>query len=76
MQNFDLNAFSKNRAIKVLDVGCGTGVFWKKNLSNLNNYNLDVVFTDLPGLMVEKKKKKIQKILKQTKYMKLQMLKI
>ena len=72
LQNFDLNALVK--ILKVLDVGCGIGVF-EKNLSNLNNYNLDVVFTDFTEAMVEKEKENT-KILKQTKYMKLQMLKI
>ena len=46
LDKFDLSVFSSNDSIKILDVGCGTGVFWKKNLEKLNNYNLDVVFTD------------------------------
>ena len=54
--NFDMDALSKKGTIKVLDVGCGTGVFWKKNLNKLNQFNLDTTFTDYTEAMVEKEK--------------------
>ena len=54
---YDLSQFQKNNdVIKVLDVGCGTGVFWKKNEENFKKYNLDIVFTDATSAMVEKEK--------------------
>ncbi len=56
LDKFDLSVFSSNDSIKILDVGCGTGVFWKKNQEKLNNYNLDIVFTDYTEAMVEKQK--------------------
>ncbi len=54
LNNFDMSIFSKDRPIKVLDVGCGTGVFWKKNIQKLNQFKLDVVFTDFTQAMVDK----------------------
>ena len=54
---YDLSEFEKNNnAIKILDIGCGTGVFWKKNKDNFNKYNLDITFTDATPAMVEKEK--------------------
>lgn len=54
---YDLSEFEKdNRQIRVLDVGCGTGVFWKKNIKNFEKYNLDITFTDATEAMVEKEK--------------------
>ncbi len=54
---YDLSEFEKNKdEIKVLDVGCGTGVFWKKNIDKFNKFNLNVTFTDATAAMVEKEK--------------------
>ena len=54
---YDLSELEKsNNVIKVLDIGCGTGVFWKKNQNNFNKYNLDITFTDATSAMVEKEK--------------------
>jgi len=54
---YDLNELKNNKdPIKVLDVGCGTGVFWKKNVENFNKFELDVTFTDATSAMVEKEK--------------------
>ena len=54
---YDLSELEKsNNVIKVLDIGCGTGVFWKKNKDNFNKYNLDITFTDATSAMVEKEK--------------------
>ena len=52
---YDLSVF-KDQEIKVLDIGCGTGVFWKKNAEKFNKYKLDIVFTDFSEAMVEKEK--------------------
>lgn len=44
---YDLSEFKKeNHEIKILDIGCGTGVFWKKNIDNFKKYKLDITFTD------------------------------
>ena len=54
---YDLSEFKKdNNEIKILDIGCGTGVFWKKNLNNFQNYKLDITFTDATEAMIEKQK--------------------
>ena len=49
-----MSVFLKDKPIKILDVGCGTGVFWKKNVQKLNQFKLDVVFTDFTQAMVDK----------------------
>ena len=54
--NFDMSVFSNKDSIKILDVGCGTGVFWKKNLNKLNDFKLDTVFTDYTEAMIAKEK--------------------
>ena len=53
---YDLSKFDKNKELKILDVGGGTGIFWKKNIENFKKYNLDIVFTDATSAMVEKEK--------------------
>ena len=54
---YDLSEFEKNNdEIKVLDIGCGTGVFWKKNINNFKKYKLDITFTDATEAMVEKER--------------------
>ena len=54
---YDLSEFEKNNyEIKVLDIGCGTGVFWKKNIDNFKKYNLDITFTDATSAMIDKEK--------------------
>lgn len=55
LNQYDLSSF-KNKEIKILDVGCGTGVFWKKNIKEFNKYKLDIIFTDFSEAMVEKEK--------------------
>tara|TARA_B100000989_G_scaffold286033_1_gene254294 strand:+ start:1463 stop:2284 length:822 start_codon:yes stop_codon:yes gene_type:complete len=55
-QQYDLSGFDKTKEIKILDIGCGTGVFWKKNMENFNKYKLDVTFTDATEAMIEKEK--------------------
>jgi len=53
---YDLSEFKNYKEIKILDVGCGTGVFWKKNINNFKNFNLNITFTDATPAMVEKEK--------------------
>ena len=56
-KQYDFSGFEKaNKEIKILDVGCGTGVFWKKNMESFNQYKLDITFTDATEAMVEKEK--------------------
>ena len=60
---YDLSELKKNNnEIKILDVGCGTGVFWKKNINKFNEYNLNVTFTDVSDAMIEKEKINTQEI--------------
>ena len=59
---YDLSKFDKNKEIKVLDVGCGTGVFWKKNIQNFKKLKLDITFTDFSDAMVEKEKINTQEL--------------
>jgi len=53
---YDFSKYDKNKKIKVLDVGCGTGVFWKKNIENFKDFNLDITFTDFSDAMIKKEK--------------------
>ena len=53
---YDFSKFDKNKEIKILDIGCGTGVFWKKNIQNFKDFKLDITFTDFSEAMVEKEK--------------------
>ena len=68
LKNFDLEVFGKQNTIKILDVGCGTGVFWKKNLLILNQFKIDVTYTDFTEAMVEKEKENTKDIVANKKY--------
>jgi len=54
-KQYNLDVF-QNKEIKILDVGCGTGVFWKKNFENFNKFKLNITFTDFSDVMVDKEK--------------------
>jgi 2-polyprenyl-3-methyl-5-hydroxy-6-metoxy-1,4-benzoquinol methylase len=64
---YDLTSF-KDQEIKVLDIGCGTGVFWKKNAEKFNKYKLDIVFTDFSEAMVEKEKLNTSELVAKKRY--------
>lgn len=67
LNQYDLSSF-KNKEIKILDVGCGTGVFWKKNIKEFNKYKLDIIFTDFSEAMVEKEKLNTNELNAKKKY--------
>ena len=56
---YDLSSF-QNKKIKVLDVACGTGVFWKQNYDKLNNFDIELTMTDFAESMLEKSKTNLQ----------------
>ncbi len=62
LNNFNLNLFDKSKTIKILDIGCGTGVFWKKNSNTLNQYKIDATLTDFTEAMVEKEKENTKEV--------------
>ena len=64
---YDLSSFN-DQEIKVLDIGCGTGVFWKKNAEKFSKYKLDIVFTDFSEAMVEKEKLNTSDFIAKKKY--------
>ena len=64
---YDLSSF-KDQEIKVLDIGCGTGVFWKKNAEKFNKYKLDIIFTDFSEAMVEKEKLNTSELVAKKRY--------
>ena len=65
---YDLIKFDRDKEIKVLDVGCGTGVFWKKNIENFKDFKLDITFTDFSDAMVEKEKANTETLKAKKKY--------
>ena len=64
---YDLSSF-KDQEIKVLDIGCGTGVFWKKNAEKFSKYKLDIIFTDFSEAMVEKEKLNTSELVAKKRY--------
>ena len=62
LNNFNLNLFDKSKTIKILDIGCGTGVFWKINSNTLNQYKIDATLTDFTEAMVEKEKENTKEV--------------
>ena len=65
---YDLSKFDKNKELKVLDVGGGTGVFWKKNIENFKDFKLDITFTDFSEAMIEKNKDNTELLKAKKKY--------
>ena len=66
-EQYDLSSFT-GQEIKILDIGCGTGVFWKKNAEKFNKYKLDIVFTDFSEAMVEKEKLNTSELIAKKRY--------
>ena len=58
-EKYDFLKFS-NKKIKILDVACGTGVFWKQNAKKVENLNYELVMTDFAESMLEKSKKNLE----------------
>ena len=56
---YDLSNF-KNQKVKVLDVACGTGVFWKQNYEKIKDFDIDLTMTDFADSMLEKSKVSLQ----------------
>ena len=66
-EQYDLSSFT-GQEIKILDIGCGTGVFWKKNAEKFNKYKLDIIFTDFSEAMVEKEKLNTSELIAKKRY--------
>jgi len=52
----------KNEELKILDIGCGTSEFWKKNINNISEKKINLVLTDFSDAMVEKAKKNTENL--------------
>ena len=59
---FEKYNFSKliNKKIKILDVACGTGVFWKQNAKKMGNIDYELTMTDFANSMLEKSKNNLE----------------
>ena len=44
-EKYNFNSFS-NKKINLLDVACGTGVFWKQNSDKAESLNFELTITD------------------------------
>lgn len=53
---YDFTSFI-NKKIKVLDVACGTGEFWKQNFKKFKDLDIELTMTDFSESMLEKSKK-------------------
>ena len=51
----DMDSIDSN-PIKILDVACGTSVFWKKNQQKFKNKKIDITLTDFADAMLDKAK--------------------
>jgi len=56
---YDFSSFI-NKKIKVLDVACGTGEFWKQNFKKFKDLNIELTMTDFSESMLEKSKKSLE----------------
>lgn len=56
---YDFTSFI-NKKIKVLDVACGTGEFWKQNFKKFKDLNIELTMTDFSESMLEKSKKSLE----------------
>ena len=57
----DMNSI-KSDPIKILDVACGTSVFWKKNVEKFKDKNIDIILTDFADAMLDKAKENTKEI--------------
>ena len=64
---YDFSNF-KNKKIKVLDVACGTGVFWKQNFDKFKDFDIDLTMTDFADSMLEKSQVSLKDYKFQIKY--------
>ncbi|MDA9664705.1 class I SAM-dependent methyltransferase [Candidatus Pelagibacter sp.] len=64
---YDFSNF-KDKKIKVLDVACGTGVFWKQNFDKFKDFDIDLTMTDFADSMLEKSQVSLKDYKFQIKY--------
>ena len=57
-EKYNFNNKLKDK-LKILDVACGTGVFWKQNSEEAKNLNYDLIMTDFAESMLDKSKKNL-----------------
>tara|TARA_Y100000816_G_C25971015_1_gene506709 strand:- start:105 stop:926 length:822 start_codon:yes stop_codon:yes gene_type:complete len=57
-EKYNFNLFSTKK-ISLLDVACGTGVFWKQNSVKAESLNFELTMTDFADSMIEKSKKNL-----------------
>ena len=62
---YNLEMFN-SREINILDIGCGTGIFWKQNIDKLKNVKF--ILTDFSESMINKSKENLPNYLDRIKF--------